>query len=109
MEADRTTNDALELDPRAIARASLAAGRNASLWVVAIGVVAATAVALAAGAPAGALTLAALLVGGAITRAVLPNPGPAAFTVRSRSVDVGVLLLLAAGLGLLAPLVAYAS
>ena len=109
MEADRTAGEELELDPRAIARASLAAGRNASLWVVALGVVAATAVALWRGAPAGALVLAALLSGGAVARAVWRSPGPVAFTVRSRSVDVTVLLLLAGGLGVLAPLVAFAS
>jgi hypothetical protein len=109
VEADRTAGEELELDPRAIARASLAAGRNASLWVVALGVLVATAVALWAGAPAGALVLAAMLIGGAVARVALPSPGPVAFTVRSRSVDVTVLLLLAAGLGVLAPLVAFAS
>lgn len=90
------------LDPRAIARASLAAGRNASLFWTLGGVSAAVAAAFLAGAAAGAYVLAALLVVFAVVRAVLPSPGPAAVTVRAKGLDLAVLLLAAAALTTLA-------
>ena len=92
-------------DPRAIARASLIAGRNASLWWVCAGVVVVVLLSVFASAWAGATTMALLLVIGAVVRILAPAPGPAAFTVRSRTVDVTVLLLLAVGVGILAQLI----
>ncbi len=87
--------DGQPLDPRAIARASLDAGRNASLWVVALGVLASVAVAVAFGTPAGVRTLAALLACAAVVRGVVRGPGPTALVVRRRSVDVTFLAGLA--------------
>ena len=92
-------------DPRAIARASLIAGRNASLWWVCAGVAVVVLLSIFASAWAGATTMAVLLAVGAIVRAVVPAPGPAAFVVRSRAVDVTVLLLLAVSVGVLAQLI----
>ncbi|MDM8086526.1 DUF3017 domain-containing protein, partial [Cellulomonas cellasea] len=93
------------LDPRQIARASLAAGRNASLWWVSAGVAAATAIALLAGMSWGALFLAVMLVAGAIARAVASGDHPAALAVRSRPVDVAVLLGFAFVVGVLSQIV----
>ncbi|MFC0707031.1 DUF3017 domain-containing protein [Cellulomonas uda] len=90
------------LDPRAIARASLEASRNASLWWTAAGVALACLVALVAGTPAGAWTLSALLAAGAGVRAVRPEPGPVAWAVRSRALDVTVLCFLAVSIAVLA-------
>ena len=86
------------LDPRAIARASLAAGRNASLWWVTAGIVLAVVVSLVVGTRAGSAVLAALVAACAVVRGVLPEPGPVALSVRARRIDVTVLVLLAAGL-----------
>ena len=86
------------LDPRAIARASLAAGRNASLWWVTAGIVVAVVVSLVVGTRAGSAVLAALVAACAVVRGVLAEPGPVALSVRARRIDVTVLLLLAAGL-----------
>lgn len=90
------------LDPRAIARASLAASRNASLWWTSSGIVVATVVALVVGTRAGAFVLAAVALACAVVRAVLPSPGPVALSVRAKVIDVGVLVLLGVGLALLA-------
>ena len=79
------------LDPRAIARRSLHASRNASLWWTSAGVAVATAVALLVGTQVGALTLGCLTGVCAVLRGVLPSPGPAALSVRSKLVDVGLL------------------
>jgi hypothetical protein len=79
------------LDPRAIARRSLQASRNASLWWTSAGVVVATVVALVVGTQAGALTLAGVTAVCAVLRAVLPSPGPVAIGVRSKLVDVALL------------------
>ncbi len=89
------------LDPRAIARASLAAGRNASLWVVAGAVAALVVITLVVGGTAGSSGLALLLAVCAIARALWPGRGPVALAVRSRGVDVAVLAVLAIGLGVL--------
>ncbi|HEY0185906.1 MAG TPA: DUF3017 domain-containing protein [Cellulomonas sp.] len=96
--------DGQPLDPRAIARASLDAGRNASLWVVAVGVLASVAVAVAFGTPAGVLTMAALLACSAVVRGVVRGPGPAALVVRRRAVDVTILAGLALALVVLVQL-----
>ncbi len=93
------------LDPRQIARASLAAGRNASLWWVSAGVATATAIALLAGMSWGALFLAVMLVAGAVARAVASGDHPAALAVRSRPVDVAVLLGFAFVVGVLSQIV----
>jgi len=93
------------LDPRQIARASLAAGRNASLWWVSAGVVVATAVAVVAGMSWGALSLALMLVAAAVARAVAPEGHPAALAVRSRPIDVAVLLGFAFAVGVLSQIV----
>lgn len=90
------------LDPRAIARASLDAARNVSLWWTSSGIVVATVVALVAGTRAGAFVLAGVVLVCAVVRAVLPSPGPVAITVRAKALDVAVLVLLGAGLAVLA-------
>ena len=92
------------LDPRAIARASLDAARNVSLWWTSSGIVVATLVALVVGTRAGAFVLAAVVLACAVVRAVLPSPGPVALTVRAKALDVAVLVLLGAGLAVLAQL-----
>jgi hypothetical protein len=90
------------LDPRTIARASLQASRNASLWWTSGAIVLSVVVALLVGTRAGALTLAAVTAVCAVVRAVLPSPGPVAVSVRSRPFDVLVLLTFAAGIAFLA-------
>ena len=92
------------LDPRAIARASLDAARNVSLWWTSSGIVVATLVALVVGTRAGAFVLAGVVLACAVVRAVLPSPGPVALTVRAKALDVAVLVLLGAGLAVLAQL-----
>lgn len=83
--------DERPLDPRAIARASLLASNNASLWWVSSGVVVATLLALLVGAPVGVLALAAVTGCGAVVRLVRPEPGPVAVSVRARWLDVAML------------------
>lgn len=90
-----------QLDPRAIARASLAAGRNASLWWVSAGILVAVVVSLVVGTRAGSVVLAAMVTACAIVRWVAPVP-PVVLSVRSRWLDVSVLFALAFGLGGLA-------
>ncbi|MGY4643297.1 DUF3017 domain-containing protein [Cellulomonas sp. URHB0016] len=90
------------LDPRSIARASLQASRNASLWWTSAGIVLAVVVAMLVGTRAGAFTLSAVTVACAAVRAVRPSPGPVALSVRSRPFDVLVLLTFAAGIAFLA-------
>jgi hypothetical protein len=100
----RYSPDGQPLDPRAIARASLDAGRNVSLLLVALGVLLAVVVAWLAGTTAGVLTLAALLAVCAVVRGVVRGPGPAALVVRRRSVDVTTLAALALALAVLSQL-----
>ncbi|MBO9554267.1 DUF3017 domain-containing protein [Cellulomonas sp.] len=90
------------LDPRSIARASLQASRNASLWWTSAGILVSVAVALLVSTRAGALALAAVAAVCAVVRLVLPSPGPVAVSVRSRPFDVLVLLMFAGGIGFLA-------
>lgn len=90
------------LDPRTIARASLAAGRNRSLWWTAGGIVTAVAVTFLLDAVLGVTVLAVLLLVYAGVRAVAPPPGPPAVVVRSRALDVAVLATSAVALGVLA-------
>lgn len=92
------------LDPRAIARASLAADRNWSLWVVSGAVALSVAVAVVAGTPTGALVLAVFLACCAVVRGVVRG-GPAALVVRSRVTDVTVLAALAIAIGVLSQIV----
>ncbi|RHA44111.1 DUF3017 domain-containing protein [Cellulomonas rhizosphaerae] len=92
------------IDPRAIARASLGASRNASLWWTSAGVLVATVVAVVVGTRAGAYTLAGVLAVCAVVRAVLPHPGPVAVSVRAKAIDVTVLAVLAISIGVLAQL-----
>lgn len=94
-----------DLDVRAAARASLAAGRNHSLWWTCAGLVVSVALAMTVGVPAGGLAFAAGLTAAAAARALLPAPGPIAFTVRSRAIDVALLLVLAAGVGVLSQII----
>lgn len=101
----RLDTGGLPLDPRAIARASLAADRNLSLWVIAAGVLVSVVVALLAGTPTGALVLAVLLACCAVVRAVARGPGPSALVVRNRVVDVAALGALAAAIGVLSQIV----
>ncbi|VTR78953.1 DUF3017 domain-containing protein [Cellulomonas hominis] len=92
------------LDPRAIARASLAADRNWSLWVIVGAVILSGAVALVAGTPTGALVLAVFLACCAVVRGVVRG-GPAALVVRSRAVDVAALAGLALAIAVLSQIV----
>ncbi len=93
------------LDPRAIARASLAAGRNASLWFVSAGVLAATGTAVVVGTRIGALVLAVLLAVCAVLRATWSTTGPVALVVRARATDVALLTGLAVAVGVLSQIV----
>lgn len=104
VEQERFDADGRPLDPRAIARASLDADRNWSLWVITLAVVLSVAVAAAAGTPVGALVLAAFLACCAVVRAVVRG-GPAALVVRSRVTDVTVLAGLAVTIGVLSQVV----
>ncbi|MBO3083668.1 DUF3017 domain-containing protein [Cellulomonas fengjieae] len=90
------------LDPRAIARASLDAARNASLWWTSAGIVVAVVVALTVGTRQGAFVLAGVALVGALVRAVLPSPGPVALSFRSKPIDVVVLVVLGLGIAVLA-------
>lgn len=85
------TAEQLALDPRSIARASLAAGRNRSLWWTLGGIAACVAVAFVTNAVVGSVVLGLLLLAYAVVRAVGPEPGPAAVSVRSKAVDVATL------------------
>ena len=89
------------LDPRQIARESLAASRNRSLWLVVAGLLAACVVAAVKDGAAGALVIAAILAMSAVVRAVVPEPAPVALAVRARALDVAVLTGLAVGIGIL--------
>jgi hypothetical protein len=102
---DQPMTDELSLDPRVIARASLAAGRNSSLWWVTAGVAVAVAVAVLVSTAAGALVLAGLLAVGAVVRAATPSPGPAALVARSRPLDVLMLFAFAFALAILSQLI----
>ncbi|MBD7918422.1 DUF3017 domain-containing protein [Cellulomonas sp. Sa3CUA2] len=90
------------LDPRSIARASLAAGRNRSLWWTMSGIVVSVGVAFLTDAVVGSYVLALLLVASAVVRAVTPAPGPVAVSVRSKPLDVAVLATGALALAVLA-------
>jgi len=90
------------LDPRGIARASLAAGRNRSLWWTLTGVAAAGVATFVWGAVVGSFALAALLLVYAVVRAVGGPTGPPAVTVRSKPLDVAILLAGATALIVLA-------
>jgi hypothetical protein len=92
------------LDPRAIARASLDAARNVSLWWTSCGIVVALVVSLVVGTQAGVLVLAVVALSGAVVRAVLPSPGPVALSVRAKVLDVAVLAAFGLGLVLLSQL-----
>ncbi|WP_243882245.1 DUF3017 domain-containing protein [Cellulomonas dongxiuzhuiae] len=94
----------IPLDPRSIARASLAAGRNRSLWWTMSGIVASVAVAFVTDAVVGSYVLALLLLASAVVRAVTPAPGPVAVSVRSKPLDVAVLATGALALAVLASL-----
>lgn len=99
--AERIPVGERRLDPRSIRPATLEAGRNASLWWVSAGIVAAMVVSLVVGPAAGVWALAGVVVAGAVARAVRPHPGPAAVAVRSKALDLTILLTLAAALTLL--------
>lgn len=92
-------------DVRAAARASLAAGRSPSLWWTCAGIVVSVALVVTSGAPDGALALAAMMAAAGIARALMPDPGPVAFAVRSRPLDVTMLLVLAVGIGVLSQII----
>ncbi len=87
-------------DAREVARASLGAGRNPSLWWVCGGVVVCVLVTLLVGAAPGALVLSLVLAAGAVARATL-RPGPVALSVRGRATDTAVLAALALAVGVL--------
>ena len=79
------------LDPRTIARASLTAGRNRSLWWTASGIVACVALAFLTDAVVASVALGIMMVVAAVVRAVVRPEGPVAVSVRSRPLDVLVL------------------
>ena len=92
------------LDPRAIARASLDAGRNASLWWTSAGIVVATVVAARRRHPGGRVRARRRRRSRARSCArCCPSPGPVALSVRAKAIDVAVLVLLALGLGASSP------
>jgi Protein of unknown function (DUF3017) len=93
------------LDVRAVARASLAAGRSPSLWWTCAGIAVSVALVVTSGVPAGALALAGMIAAAGLARALMPDPGPVAFAVRSRSLDVTTLLLLAVSIGVLSQII----
>lgn len=93
------------LNESAAVRASLAAGRSPSLWWTCAGLAASMVLVVTVGVPAGGLGLAVGLVAAAVARAVLPDPGPVAFTVRSRALDVTALVLMAVGVGVLSQVI----
>ncbi|WP_259557537.1 DUF3017 domain-containing protein [Brachybacterium sillae] len=82
-------------DPRSL---GAAVRRQAALLSVLVGVALAVAVALTGRAPAGGLILAAVLVYAAVIRLVAPTARVGALAVRSRVLDVMVMVVLAAGL-----------
>jgi uncharacterized membrane protein HdeD (DUF308 family) len=100
----RFDSEGRPLDPRAIARASLAAHRNRSLWGITAAVVACVVLSEVAGASVGALALAAFLACCAVVRGVVRH-SPAALVVRSRATDVVVLSGLAVAIGVLSQIV----
>ncbi|MFI2755160.1 DUF3017 domain-containing protein [Cellulomonas sp. P22] len=102
---DEVPPEEQELDPRQIARASLAAGRNLSLWWVSAGVVVSALVAVAAGISWGGLVLSVVLVACAVARSVAPGQHPAALAVRTRFIDVTLLVGLAFTIGVLSQVV----
>ena len=93
------------LDARAAARASLAAGRSPTLWWTSAGIGLSVVLVLVWGVPVGALALALMLAAAGVVRALLPPPGLAALTVRSRALDVTILLGLAIGIGVLSQII----
>jgi len=103
-EAPEVPPEERPLDPRSIARASLAAGRNSSLWWTLSGIGVAVVVTFLTDAVVGTRVLALLLVGYAVVRGA-GKDAPVAVTVRSRPVDVAVLVSGALALLVLAQLV----
>ena len=93
------------VDVRAAARASLAAGRSPSLWWTCAGIAVSVALVVTSGVPSGVLALAVMIAGAGIARAMMPDPGPVAFAVRSRSLDVTMLLVLAVSIGVLSQII----
>ncbi|MGV8965739.1 MAG: DUF3017 domain-containing protein [Cellulomonas sp.] len=93
------------LDARATARASLAAGRSPTLWWTTGGIAVSVVLVLLWGVPVGMLALALMLAVAGVVRAVLPPPGAAALTVRSRGLDVTILLGLAISIGILSQII----
>ncbi len=103
--APAPTAEQRALDPRTIARASLAAGRNRSLFWTLGGIGATVLVAFWQDAVVAAYALALLLVVYAVVRLLGPAQGPVAVTVRSKALDVTLLLSAATALVALAALV----
>ncbi|WP_407341500.1 DUF3017 domain-containing protein [Pengzhenrongella phosphoraccumulans] len=102
---DRAHDPEGPLDARAAARASLAAGRSPTLWWTTGGIAVSVALVLVRGVPVGALALALMLAAAGVVRAILPPPGAAALTVRSRTLDVTILFGLAIGIGVLSQII----
>lgn len=102
---DRPHDPEGPLDARAAARASLAAGRSPTLWWTSGGIAASLVLVFVWGVPVGALALALMLAGAGVVRAILPPPGAAALTVRSRALDVTILFGLAISIGILSQII----
>ncbi|MBO0899770.1 DUF3017 domain-containing protein [Cellulomonas sp. zg-ZUI222] len=103
-EAPEVPPEERPLDPRSIARASLAAGRNRSLWWTLSGIAVAVVVTFLTDAVVGTRVLAVLLLGYAVVRGA-GKDAPVAVTVRSQPVDVAVLVSGALALLVLAQIV----
>jgi len=76
--------------------------RSTAMWIVMVALLASLAVTFDVGARAGAMSVSALLVAAAVTRGLVPGPGPIGITVRSRGVDVLMFVGLAAVIAALA-------
>ncbi|MBI9114157.1 DUF3017 domain-containing protein [Sanguibacter suaedae] len=76
--------------------------RSTAMWIVMVALLASLAVTFDVGARAGAMSISALLVAAAVTRGLVPGPGPIGITVRSRGVDVLMFVGLAAVIAALA-------
>ncbi|MCL2455839.1 MAG: DUF3017 domain-containing protein [Micrococcales bacterium] len=90
-----------DLEVNLLDRPTDAPSQTSMVWVV-LAITAATALGALTTARVGAVALAVLLATSAVVRAVRPEPGPVAISVRSRRFDVATQGLLATVLGVLA-------
>ena len=93
---------ALEAEPAPSPAVQVTARHNRWVWSGAIAIAGTCVVAVVVGVAAGALLLAALFAVCGLARLVLPGPGPAGITIRSRTLDVAMFWTLAASITFLA-------